>query len=119
GYNQPNFAPVLGEQLEWMKNFLWMFCDLTRKVEVKGNQSSHWIAASLATAQTTMKEKWFVRKLHLWLNAYILDQEDLPLDCFGGWKTSKIDDEDLATKLHLHLQGIGKYIKANNLVQYL
>ncbi|KIK91598.1 hypothetical protein PAXRUDRAFT_149182, partial [Paxillus rubicundulus Ve08.2h10] len=31
----------------------------------------------------------------------------------------KIDDEDLGVKLHLQLQGISKYIKANNLVQCL
>ncbi|KIK93845.1 hypothetical protein PAXRUDRAFT_785830 [Paxillus rubicundulus Ve08.2h10] len=114
GYNWPNFAPVLGEQLEWMKNFLWTFCDLTRKAEAKGDQSPHWISASLATAQMAMKGKWCARNLHLWSKAYIPDQEDLPLDCFGDWKTSKIDNEDLAAELHLHLQGISKYIKAND-----
>ncbi|KIK79938.1 hypothetical protein PAXRUDRAFT_16061 [Paxillus rubicundulus Ve08.2h10] len=119
GYNRRNFPPVLGERLEWMKTFLWTFCDSTRNAEARGNQSPQWIAASLATAGTAMKGKWFTRNLHFWSKAYILDREDLPLDLFGDWKISKIDDEDLAAELHLHLQGIGKYIKAGDLVQYL
>ncbi|KIK72479.1 hypothetical protein PAXRUDRAFT_47826, partial [Paxillus rubicundulus Ve08.2h10] len=34
-------------------------------------------------------------------------------------KSSMINDEDLAVELNLHLQSIGKFIKAGNLIQYL
>ncbi|KIK72826.1 hypothetical protein PAXRUDRAFT_179854, partial [Paxillus rubicundulus Ve08.2h10] len=66
-----------------------------------------------------MKGSWFTRNLWLWSKAYILDREDLPWDTYGDWKMSRVDDENLAAELHLHLQSVGKYVKANDLVQYL
>jgi hypothetical protein len=30
-----------------------------------------------------------------------------------------LEDEDLAQEIHMHLQGIGKYVKAMNIVHFL
>lgn len=38
---------------------------------------------------------------------------------FGTWNTSRIHDEDFSTEIQLHLQGIGKYVKAMDIVYYL
>ncbi|KIK72537.1 hypothetical protein PAXRUDRAFT_21875 [Paxillus rubicundulus Ve08.2h10] len=119
GYHWANFVPILQERLEWMKTFLWTFCDSTRQAEATGNQSPQWIAASLATARVAMKGSWFACNLWLWSKAYILDREDLPWDTYGDWKMLRVDDKNLAAELHLHLQSVGKYVKANDLVQYL
>lgn len=66
-----------------------------------------------------MKGKWFTRKLCQWVKAYIANCEDLPLDHQGKWKSSIIDNEELASELNLHLQTVGKFVKAGDLVQYL
>ena len=102
-----------------MKTFLWMFIDLTQKDEAKGIQSSQWMATSLGIANVAMKGKYFAWRLWLWLKAYILDHGDLPVDQQGNGRTSVIKNEDLASELHLHLQTIGKYVKAGDIVQYL
>ncbi|KIK74720.1 hypothetical protein PAXRUDRAFT_19606 [Paxillus rubicundulus Ve08.2h10] len=57
--------------------------------------------------------------LRSWAKSFVLDQDDLPFNLFGTSKLSKIDNDELAAELHAHLQSIGKYVKAANLVQYL
>jgi len=42
-----------------------------------------------------------------------LPLNDMPLN------VSLLEDEDLATEIHLHLQGIGQYVKAMDIVHYL
>ncbi|KAF9227993.1 hypothetical protein BS17DRAFT_764319 [Gyrodon lividus] len=93
--------------------------NMADSVEAEGSQAPQWIAASLATAQTAMKGNWFAHSLRLWSRAYILDRENLPWDLYGDWKMLRVDNEDLVAELHLHLQLVGRYIKANDLVQYL
>jgi hypothetical protein len=53
--------------------------------------------------------KWFQE----WAWGYILGCENLPLNIYSTWNTSVLEDEDFMQKLLLHLQGIGKYIRAN------
>lgn len=39
---------------------------------------------------------------------------------YGKWNESMLDkDEALAHDIHVHLQGIGKYVKAMDLVDFL
>ncbi|KAH7917404.1 hypothetical protein BV22DRAFT_1108579 [Leucogyrophana mollusca] len=66
-----------------------------------------------------MKGKYFMHNLRTWTRAFIIDRKDVPLDSYGEWKVSKIDDEELVADLHLHLQSVGKYVKASDLVKYL
>jgi hypothetical protein len=47
------------------------------------------------------------------------DQECLPTNLYGRWNVSLLKDEDLAQEIHLHLQGIGKYVKAMDIVHFL
>ena len=119
GDKWPNLPLTLCQCLEWMKTFLWTFIDLTQKAKAKGIQSSHWMAASLGTANVAMKGKYFARKLRLWLKAYILNRGDLSVDQQGIGRISMIKHEDLAADLHLHLQTVGKYVKAGDIVEYL
>ncbi|KIJ58494.1 hypothetical protein HYDPIDRAFT_178060 [Hydnomerulius pinastri MD-312] len=62
---------------------------------------------------------WPTMDLRSWAKAFILDRDDLPFDLFGTSKLSKIDNDELASELHAHLQSVGKYVKAASLVQYL
>jgi len=55
---------------------------------------------------------WLARNLWEWSRAYIKDPTGLPLNEYGAWNVSLLEDEDLAQEIHLHLQGIGQYVKA-------
>jgi formate-dependent phosphoribosylglycinamide formyltransferase (GAR transformylase) len=37
----------------------------------------------------------------------------------GTWNTSLLDDKEFAQELHLHLQSIGKYVSAMDIVRYV
>ena len=92
-----------------MKMFLWHFFDST----------DGWIVSSLAVVHAAECGPWLARKLREWLRAYIKDRDCLPLNEYGHWNVSLLEDEDLAQEIHLHLQGIGKYVKAMDIVHYL
>jgi hypothetical protein len=47
------------------------------------------------------------------------NQDDLPLNIYGTWNTSILEDEDFRQELELHLQGIGKYVSAVDIVHYV
>ena len=52
------------------------------------------------------------------MHAFIQDRNEIPKNQYGQGNKSVIDDDDLAQEIHVHLQGIGKYIKAEDIVQY-
>ncbi|KAG1756197.1 uncharacterized protein EDB91DRAFT_1036495, partial [Suillus paluster] len=53
-----------------------------------------------------------------WTKAYIQDRKNLPLHQ-QNHAISRIEDEELAAKIKLHLQSLGKYICALDIVHYL
>jgi hypothetical protein len=56
--------------------------------------------------------------LQSWAKAYIKDRMALPHHK-QSQKYSRVDDEDFAAELKLYLQTIGKYVHAQDLVDYL
>jgi hypothetical protein len=59
-------------------------------------------------------------KLRQWVQAYVTDREVLPVNPYRYWNESVIDtDPTLAQKIHTHLQSIGKYVKAMDLVNLM
>ncbi|KAG1723857.1 hypothetical protein EDB19DRAFT_1574707, partial [Suillus lakei] len=91
--------------------FLWNY--------MKPIGACRWQAASLMTANVHGKGTWLAGHLHEWMRAYILDQEDLPLNIYGTWNSSILEDEDFKGELLLHLQGIGKYAKSMDIIDYI
>ena len=48
------------------------------------------------------------------------DSEDLPYNPYGAWSNSVLDrNETLAQDIHLHLQRIRKYVRAEDLVDFM
>ncbi|KAG1753997.1 uncharacterized protein EDB91DRAFT_1043616, partial [Suillus paluster] len=41
------------------------------------------------------------------------------MNIYGTWNSSILEDKDFAQELLLHLQGIGKYVRAMDIVEYL
>ena len=48
-----------------------------------------------------------------------MDRKLLPVNIYGRWNVSLLEDEDLAQEIHLHLQSIGQFVKAADIVHYL
>ncbi|KAG2758100.1 hypothetical protein P692DRAFT_201696756 [Suillus brevipes Sb2] len=92
--------------------FLWNYTD-------SANNYPGWMAASLKTAHAYEKGPWLAGRLREWVRAYCKDRRDLPMNIYGTWNSSKLEDEDFAQELLLHLQGIGKYVRAMDIVEYL
>ncbi|KAH7930139.1 hypothetical protein BV22DRAFT_1079400 [Leucogyrophana mollusca] len=66
-----------------------------------------------------MKGPWLGRNLRVWAKAYIGDRTKLPTHRFGKSHLSRIDDEALATDIKDHLQSLGKFVRAQDIVDYL
>lgn len=100
-----------------MKNFLWLYTDVCGSTNPVGGQ---WAKAADRAAQNTGKTKgvYLSRMLRSWSKGYILDRKSIPLR--GPYqRVSRIDDKSLAAELKLHLQSLGKWIRAQDLVDYV
>ncbi|KAH9914275.1 hypothetical protein B0H21DRAFT_676735, partial [Amylocystis lapponica] len=113
----PHLNSVLRKRLEWMKALLWIFID--PRSTVHGVRDTKWIAASAQVAATATRGPWFARQLRKWVWSFIRNRSDIPDNIYGTWNTSVIEDEDIASAIQLHLQGLGKYIRAMDIVTYL
>jgi hypothetical protein len=113
GYKDPKLDLLLRERLEAMKQFLLVYSN------PKSKTYNIWTAASLETAMAMGKGPWFSRRLREWSAAFIEAEENLPLNIYGTWNKSRIDDEDLKQEILTHLQGIGKYICAADITRYM
>jgi hypothetical protein len=81
--------------------------------------SVSWTRASLNTVQSFGAGSHTAKRLREWTYAFIMNRNALPHNPFGGWNVSLLEDDDLAMAIQLHLQGIGKYVKAMDIVTYL
>ncbi|KZP15579.1 hypothetical protein FIBSPDRAFT_750052 [Athelia psychrophila] len=97
-----------------MQQFLWTYVDSQSETYGK------WTASSLRTSRALQHGIHHARKLRDWARTFILDREDLPYNLYGKWTLSILDtDEALAQEIHLHLQSIGPYCKAMDIVDFL
>ncbi|KAJ7198733.1 hypothetical protein GGX14DRAFT_401718 [Mycena pura] len=54
-----------------------------------------------------------------WVLAFVKDETHLPHGQYGKFNVSILENEDLAQELHLHLQSLGNYISAQDVVDYM
>ncbi|KAF9504063.1 hypothetical protein BS47DRAFT_1374427 [Hydnum rufescens UP504] len=79
-----------------------------------------WIVASLVAATAAGKGQWLAQHLREWCHAYIKDSKNLLTNAYGRWNVSMlVSNEDLAQDITLHLQGLGPFISALDIVRYL
>ena len=117
GYKSPGLDLVLRGRLDLMKMFFVRYIELN--TNAKYLIGGTWISASLDVARAAKRGPWLAWRLREWTRTYIIDCEKLPLNIYGHWNVSILEDEDLAHKIHLHLQSIGKYVKAMDIVHFL
>lgn len=117
GHLNPKLNPgsILCEHLCTMKDFLVVFTNPKDKLNPAGGQ---WRKAALQTAIRLEKGKWFVQSLCQWTKQYINDRVNLPLRK-PSQTISRIKNEELAADIQIHLQSIGKYTHAMDIVHYL
>jgi hypothetical protein len=111
GYDHHNIDELTHSRVEVMRKFLWKY--------ISGNSTAQWGSASLETAHDHKRGAHHARLLWEWTHAYIVDRSDLPKNTYGTWKTSMLDDEDLARTIHLHLQSLGPWIRAQDVVDFV
>ena len=74
-------------------------------------------ADAMATAGG--KGPWLSRKLREWSIAFCKNPENLPTAQYGKFTTSTLEDEDIQHDIEIHLQSLGKWIKASNIIAYV
>ena len=84
-----------------MRQFMWTY------INPNSGTMGKWQGSSLKTADSLQKGPAHARKLCVWVQAYIEDRKDLPVNPYGQWNESVIDkDPALAQELHAYLQGM-------------
>jgi hypothetical protein len=124
GYKDPKLPPVLKERLVHMKNFLWLYVDVGKdgRTHAANPVGGHWQLAADRAARNarggkSTKGDYMSRRLRHWSKAYISHREALPIRD-APCKLSRIDDEGLASAVKDHLQSCGKYVCAQDIVDY-
>lgn len=112
GYKDPGLDKVTLRRLREMRQFLWAY------VNPESASYDKWIASLVAVAKSLERGTWFARVLRRRCFALIKDEE-LPTSIYGSWTKSLLDDEGLQQELFGHLQGIGKYISAADVQEYM
>lgn len=78
-----------------------------------------WIAASLHVTEQHESGIYRARQLRSWTRSFISDRNALPHSNMGTWNLSLLDKHpNLKAELNTHLQGIGKYIRAQDIVDF-
>jgi hypothetical protein len=114
GYKDPEFDALFRGRLEGMRQFMWAY--------VNPDSSTHgcWGASSLRVASDREAGSSHACKLREWTRAFVDDRENLLVNPYGKWNESILDkDPALAQEIHLHLQSIGQYVKAMDLVNFM
>ncbi|GLB43911.1 hypothetical protein LshimejAT787_1500950 [Lyophyllum shimeji] len=115
GYKDPGLDRVTTVRLEGIRMFLGTY---VRFEKANPGHRGNWTKASEETVAVRCEKKNHAVKLREWARAFIDDREEIPENKYGRGSKSAIDDEDFAQEIHLHLQGIGKYVKAEDIVRY-
>jgi hypothetical protein len=114
GYMDLEFDELLKFQLLSMKQSMWMY------INPDSGFTRRWIATSVKTANNLEKGPAHAKKVREWTWAFIDDREDLPVNPYGAWSESVIDKHpEIPQELHAHLQSIGKFVKAMDLVDFM
>ena len=79
-----------------------------------------WVEASHQVAVAKGRGSYYGRVLRHWVHRFILDPTSLPTNAWGSGNICRLDTDDgLHEELQTYLRGIGKYVKAEDLVEYL
>jgi len=114
GYKDPKLDLVFRAWLEGMSQFMWTY------INPNSGLMGHWTTSSLHTADCLQRGPLHAQSLRDWERAFVADWEDLPVNPMGCWNESVIDkDPTIAQEIHAHFQGIRKFVKAMDLMNFM
>ena len=103
------------ERLEHVRSFLHLYIERENSTPGK---AGNWAKAADDARKAAVKKPRYTRLLKEWARDFICDSQELPRVNHGGGIKSLLDDEDIAQDIKVHLQSVGKYIKAEDIVQF-
>jgi hypothetical protein len=113
GYKEPKMDGWLRRQLEEIQTMLHLYTG--EQSTAKGS----WMAASAQAVQVHGQKPGHARRLRDHAKKFI-ESHKVPVNPFGAWSKSRIEtDEEFVQDINLHLQSLGKYVKAHDIVTYL
>jgi hypothetical protein len=117
GHKEANIDLPLRHRIELMRSHLTIYTD---PIHGKGwtEASKDAIRICDVGKSDRINGEYAARQLRQWSKAYIHDRNDLPKTSRHGG-ISIIEDEDLRQDLLTHLQEIGKYVRALDVVSYM
>lgn len=120
GYKKCTLHLYRCTHLKWIASFLHIFCS-DHPIPGQNPLNSKWISASLAAAHAAQKGPWTARKLRQRTRAFMKDPTDIPKSPYSSWnkECSILEDTNMCNEIALHLQSLGKYVKALDLVHYI
>ena len=83
------------------------------------SKQENWTQASISAAEQHGRSPKQARQLRQWARRYIKDNTDLPISQYGCWSASLLNNAELMQELCEHLQSVGKYIVAADIVEFL
>ncbi|KAJ3796389.1 hypothetical protein GGU11DRAFT_757552 [Lentinula aff. detonsa] len=110
GFKIPDINHVVHARLELMLGFMRLY---------KAAGYTGWERSSDEMAVVGGKGPWLARMIRQWAISFCLDHSNLLVHEYGKFNTSIIEDEDIAADIHLHLQSLGKWIRAEDIVHYV
>ena len=91
-----------------------------RFINPDSREFNSWEAGSKSSAADLEHGDYQAHKLREWTQAFTSNCENLPMNKNRHFQLTLIDkDESLVQELHLHLQSIGKYVKAEDIMNFL
>jgi hypothetical protein len=103
-------SPTLRGRLSAMTTFLRFYA--------ASGLGMGWIEASELAATGAGKGPYLAKRLCQWVSKFI-ETRELPQLRPTNVRRAMISDEDLASDIRLHLQSIGKFVKAADIVEYM
>ncbi|KAI0045259.1 hypothetical protein FA95DRAFT_1495657 [Auriscalpium vulgare] len=97
-----------------MLSFLKFYCNTSQPKQLR-----LWGVASLDAAKARGKGLYTAKRLRAWTRTFIVDRENLPFNLYGTWSTSMLQTGELAQDIFAHLQSLGPYIRAMDIVDFL
>ncbi|KAJ6570010.1 hypothetical protein B0H10DRAFT_1684166, partial [Mycena sp. CBHHK59/15] len=113
GHQKTNLDMVTTARLECMIRFLRLY-----KAAGYAGWTLHSETVAVASGKSGLKT-WLGRKIRQWTINFCEDSKNLPNHMYGRFNSSIMADEDIAGDIHLHLQSLGKWVSAKDIVRYV
>ncbi|KAF8593220.1 hypothetical protein BDV93DRAFT_516735 [Ceratobasidium sp. AG-I] len=109
GYKYANLDRVTAKRYDAMSACIYHYL---------APESEGFIDASRRAARGQGKGSGYARSIRRWIRR-LIKSGDLPRQIHRWWNVSTLEDEDVAGEIKIHLQRVGKYAHAADIVEFL